>query len=72
MLAHGLPLSELLLFLFCGGTRVEVVVHAEHMIDNNEKDETHTTVTIENLRLIKSIADGLVEVTTRCSRRTQR
>ena len=38
-----------------------MVVHAEHMIDNNGRDETHTTVKIENLRLIRSIADGLVE-----------
>ena len=44
-----------------GGTRVEMVVHAVHMIDNNERGETHTTVKLEKLRLNKSTADGLVE-----------
>ena len=39
------------------------------LIDNNGKDKTHTTVKIENLRLIRSFAGGLSrEVTTRCSR----
>ena len=46
---------------FFGGTHVEMVVPAEHMVDNNERDETHTNVKIENLRLIRSIADDLVE-----------
>ena len=35
----------------------EMVVHAVHMIDNRERDETHTTVELENLRLIRSIAE---------------
>ena len=35
---------------FVGGTRVEMVVHAVHMTDNKERDETHATVELENLR----------------------